>query len=40
MNGRTEQIKETLIYDLSEKTVRCINSDEITTNEIERSIKI
>ncbi|MHB1395041.1 MAG: 5-(carboxyamino)imidazole ribonucleotide mutase [Clostridia bacterium] len=34
LNERAEQIRETLIYDLSEKLEECLNSDDIATNEI------
>ncbi|KXL52109.1 N5-carboxyaminoimidazole ribonucleotide mutase [Anaerotignum neopropionicum] len=40
LNERRELIKETMIYDLNEKIEGCINSDEITTNEIGRNNKI
>jgi len=34
LTERANQIKETLIYDLSEKLEACLNSDDIKTNEI------
>lgn len=40
LNERTEMIKENLICDLNEELERCLNSDEITTNEIGRNNKI